>query len=71
MATVGYVQTLGFGAGAAHWVITLGFGAEPPGPDPTTGISPTWGNSLYKPMNYQPLRYQPMRFKPPRYKPPF
>ena len=40
-------------------------------PDPAVGISPTWGNSLYKPMHYAPLRYAPARWKPPRYRKPF
>ena len=40
-------------------------------PDATVGISPTWGNSLYKPMHYAPLRYAPARWKPIRYRKPF
>ena len=73
MATAGDIPKMGFGAGAAHFVVTFGFGSAivTPSLDPTVGISPTWGNSLYKPMHYAPLRYAPARWKPPRYRKPF
>lgn len=38
---------------------------------PPITSSPTWRNSLYKPMHYAPMRYAPMRFRPPRYRKPF